>query len=291
MKKQKVIIDTDPAIGLSFKDVDDALAILLLLSSENVDVLGLTINFGNTSLEHAYEKAGEVLRAAERAHIPVLKGAKNKNDFGKETEASQFITKMLKKYPHEITLLAIAPLTNIATVIQREPEVLKLAKEIVIMGGAVKKFPFAEFNFFKDGIAAKTVLTYPVQKTLFPIDICMQVTFSWNDYSRLRAMHNPVSDYLSKNIFSWLLLNMPVTGGRGFYPWDTVAAAYVLDRNLFFCEQFILDEKRTMWRRGLVKLRKYDEGIKGQPLTLPVKLRARDFKNLFLHQIENFREA
>lgn len=60
-KKQKVIIDTDPAIGLPLKDVDDALAILLMLSSRDVDVLGLTINFGNTSLENAYEKAGEVL--------------------------------------------------------------------------------------------------------------------------------------------------------------------------------------------------------------------------------------
>ncbi len=288
MKKHKVIIDTDPAIGIPFKDVDDALAILLMLSLPHVDVLGITVNFGNVAMVKAYEKAKEILHVAGSGDIPVLRGAKNKKDFGKETEASDFIARMLKKHPHEITLLSIAPLTNIATVVQREPEVLKLAKEIVIMGGAVKNFPFAEFNFFKDGIAAKTMLTYPVRKILFPIDICMQVTFSWKDFLKLRGVHNTVADYLCRNIFSWLMLNMPYTAGRGFYPWDTVAAAYIVNRNIFQCEKFIIDEKNSKWWRGLVKLKKQDENAQEQSLTMPVKLHAREFKSLFLRSMKNF---
>lgn len=288
VKKRKVIIDTDPAIGIPFKDVDDALAILLLLSLEDVEVLGLTVNFGNVGMAKAYEKAKEVLHVAGREDIPVFRGAKNKKDFGKETQATEFISTMLKKYPHEITLLAIAPLTNIATVIQREPDALSLAKEIVIMGGAVKKFPFAEFNFFKDGNAAKTVLTYPAKKILFPVDICMQATFSWRDYATLRAIRNPVSDYLCENIFSWLMLNMPYTAGRGFYPWDTVAAAYIADGNLFHCEEFTVDEKKSKWWRGLVKLKKQNGRARATSLTMPVKLHAREFKNLFLLSMKNF---
>lgn len=289
MKKHKVIIDTDPAIGIPFKDVDDALAILLLLSSPHVDVLGITVNFGNVGMRTAYEKAKEILHVAGREDIPVFKGAENKSQLGKETESSRFIIQMLKKYSHEVTILAIAPLTNIATVVQREPVVLKLAKEIVIMGGAVKNFPFAEFNFFKDGIAAKTVLTYPVRKILFPVDICMQTTFSWRDFLKLRGVHNPVSDYLCKNIFSWLMLNIPYTAGRGFYPWDTVAAAYIVNEALFRCEGFIIDEKNSKWWRGLIKLKTFhSRSSDASSITIPVQLLAGNFKKSFLSHMENF---
>lgn len=286
-KKRKIIIDTDPAIGLPLKDVDDALAILLMLSSRDVDVLGLTINFGNTSLENAYEKAKEVLAAAGRKNIPVLKGAKNKKDYGRETEASRFIALTLKKYPDEVSVLAIAPLTNIATVMQNNPDAMRRVKKLVIMGGAVKKFPFAEFNFLKDPRAAKTALAFPVKKVLFPIDICMQVTFSWLDFVKLGNAGNIVTEYLCKNILPWLALNTPVTG-RGFFPWDTVAAAHFLDPALFQYKTFYVDERRSAWRRGLVKLKDIRANGDTSALIVPQKLKAKEFKALFVEQMRNF---
>ncbi len=286
-RKQKIIIDTDPAIGFPLKDVDDALAILLLLSSRDVDVLGLTVNFGNTSLENAYEKAKEVLSAAGREDIPVFKGAKNKKDFGRETEASRFIARTVKKYPDEISILAIAPLTNIATVMQNQPDALRRVKELVIMGGAVKKFPFAEFNFFKDPRAAKTALTFPVKKVLFPIDICMQVTFSWLDFVKLGNTGNIVTEYLCKNILPWLALNTPVTG-RGFFPWDTVAAAHFLAPALFQYKPFYVDMRRSRWGRGLVKLKDSGGDEKEPEIIIPRKLNPVKFKRLFADQMKDF---
>lgn len=283
----KVIIDTDPAIGLPFKDVDDALAILLLLSSKEADVLGLTVNFGNTKLNKAYKKAKEILSVAGRDDIPVFKGAETRKDIRKETEASSFIIETLKKYPHEITILGIAPLTNLATVGTIQPEVLKLAKEIIIMGGAVRSFPFAEFNFFMDSHASRTVLTSTANITLFPIDVCMQATFSWKDFAKLRSLRNPVSEYLCKNIFLWLLLNTPVTG-RGFFPWDTVAAAYLLNKHLVRCEKFALDEKHTRWWRGKVGVKKLEPSSEQVPLNVGLKLSSKDFKAFFIKQMKNF---
>lgn len=290
MTTQKVIIDTDPAIGIPFKDVDDGLAILLLLSSKETDVLGLTVNFGNTKRNYAYEKAKEILNVAGRDDTPVFFGAETRKDIGKKTEASGFIIETLKKYPHEVTVLAIAPLTNLATVIKTEPAALPLAKEIVIMGGAVRSFPFAEFNFFMDSPASRTVLTSAANITLFPIDVCMQATFSWKDFAKLRTLRSPVSDYLCKNIFSWLLLNTPVTG-RGFFPWDTVAAAYLLNKELVRCETFALDEKHTRWWRGKVAVKKFEPSLNQMPLNVAMKLSSKDFKTFFVKQMTNFKRS
>lgn len=286
-KKRKIIIDTDPAIGLPLKDVDDALAILLLLSSREIDVIGLTVNFGNTSLENAYEKAKEVLAAAGRSNIPILKGAKTKKDFGEDTDASCFIANTLEKYPNEVSILAIAPLTNVATVIQNHPDAMRQVKKLVIMGGAVKKFPFAEFNFLKDPRAAKTTLSFPVKKVLFPIDICMQVTFSWLDFVKLGNAGNRVTEYLSRNILPWLAVNTPVTG-RGFFPWDTVAASCFLSPSLFQYKTFTVDMRRSNWWRGLIRLQSTDAGKDAPEVTIPQKMNAVGFKKLFAEQMKKF---
>ena len=71
----KIIIDTDPAMGVFGRDVDDALAIALALNSPEIEVLGLTVTYGNTSLPRAVRSARRLLRAAGREDIPVLPGA------------------------------------------------------------------------------------------------------------------------------------------------------------------------------------------------------------------------
>ena len=79
----RVILDTDPAIGIRFRDLDDALAILLLLASKETRLEGITINFGNTSASRGYTIANEVLQVAG-AKIPVFKGADSSDDLGKK---------------------------------------------------------------------------------------------------------------------------------------------------------------------------------------------------------------
>ena len=150
---KKILIDTDPG-------TDDALAILLALNSPEIDVRAITIVAGNVTSELGLENALKVMSLAGRCEISVAKGATHplfqklnteefwngKNGLGGAelppshcAASSQFgpdlIIEMVHRYPHEITLVPIGPLTNIALAISKDPSIIPLVKEVVLMGG------------------------------------------------------------------------------------------------------------------------------------------------------------
>src|SRR5262249_35109029 len=109
-----VVIDTDPAIGYAGRDVDDGLAILALLADPAVEVLGLTITFGNVSLQRGVRKAREIVARAGRKDLPVLAGAQGPFDLDRDTEATAFLREVARQRPGEVRVLAIGPVTNVA---------------------------------------------------------------------------------------------------------------------------------------------------------------------------------
>ncbi len=247
-----VIIDTDPATGYRFKDVDDGLAILFLLAlQEEFDVLGLTVVHGNASQEKAFSKAEEIVDVCGRSDVPVLAGAVNRKDLGVETAASRFLAEAVVENPGEMTVLALGPLTNVATAGMLEGSFYEKLGRLVIMGGSFGS-PF-EFNFFKDTEAAGRVLAAPCEKVLISGDLCRQALFTRSDLDRLGGMDNEVARYLAGPIDSWLKFNrvVPISGkGGGFFPWDVVAAVY-LRRPEIFGE---FEEGALRLRRGRLKL-------------------------------------
>ncbi len=152
---KKILIDTDPG-------TDDALAILLALNSPEIDVRAITIVAGNVTSELGLENALKVMSLAGRCDIPVAKGAAHplfqklnteefwngKNGLGGAElppstcdASSQFgpdlIIETVHRYPHEITLVSIGPLTNIALAIAKDPSIVALVREVVLMGGSI----------------------------------------------------------------------------------------------------------------------------------------------------------
>src|SRR6266487_1886820 len=138
---KKIIFDTDPGI-------DDACAILLALASPELSVEGLSIVHGNCSLEQATKNALSVLELAHASHIPVAKGCElqlvqpsllppeTHGDTGLEyaklpeprskptiQHGTDFLIEKIMSSPGEITLVAIAPLTNVALAIRQEPRI------------------------------------------------------------------------------------------------------------------------------------------------------------------------
>jgi len=89
--------------------------------------------------------------------------------------AVNFIIDTIKKYPHEVTLLAIGPATNIALAIRLEPDIVPLIKRIVYMGGAFEvrgnTTPAAEMNVWYDAEAARAVIRQPIEQVFIPIDV------------------------------------------------------------------------------------------------------------------------
>jgi len=200
--KKKVIIDCD--VG-----VDDALALILAFGSPQLEVLGVTGVNGNVSLPKVMKNIAKVLTLIKPSNRPwVAPGAERPlqgNPARAESlhgedglggvqiqpeeagggwrlfpgTAEKLITEMARRYPSQITLIAIGPLTNLALALQKDPEAMGKLNEVVAMGGAVRTkgnvTPHAEFNFYVDPLAAKIVLDSGLAITLVPLDATHQV--------------------------------------------------------------------------------------------------------------------
>jgi inosine-uridine nucleoside N-ribohydrolase len=176
--QQRVIIDTDPG-------TDDALAIYLALNSPELKVEAFTVVPGNVTAEQGLDNALKLVSVAGRCDVPVAAGAQHplmqkvytagywhgKNGIA-DIElppskckvdprfAPDLIIELIHKYPHEITLIPVGPLTNIALAVSKDPSIVKLTKNIVIMGGSISggnTTGVAEANIFGDPEAAEIV--------------------------------------------------------------------------------------------------------------------------------------
>ncbi|MDO6567587.1 nucleoside hydrolase [Alteromonas sp. 1_MG-2023] len=213
---EKIIFDTDPGI-------DDAMAILFAQASANIDLVAITTGFGNANIDTATRNAlylkkrfnlsADVARGAkEPLVIPVDEPADfvhgdnglgnidiDETDLPSEVElaAHDYIIEKLKASPGEITLVAVGRMTNLALALRKCPEIVKLVKRVVIMGGAFgyhgntgNVTPYAEANIIGDPHAADEVLTADWPVTVVGLDVTKKVIMS-NDYLASLAECSP----------------------------------------------------------------------------------------------------
>ncbi|MFV9670543.1 nucleoside hydrolase [Pantoea sp. KXB25] len=234
-----LIFDTD--IG-----VDDAFA--LAYAARTQHLLGITTVFGNVPVGQAVKNArlfcgkmaieAEVYRGCSRPLAPSAPAALHGQDglgdaFENEYSdrapgAVQFIIDSVRAQPHQITLVAIGPLTNIATAINQAPDIIPLVKELVIMGGAFgtdghsgNVTPFSEFNIWKDPHAADQVLTSALKVVVIPLDVTHKVLISGEEVQRL---NQPV---LSAICRPYLAYSLAKEGFSGMALHDTLAVAWL----------------------------------------------------------------
>lgn len=184
---EKVILDTD--IG---DDIDDAFALGLALSNPHVQLLGVTTAWGNTALRARL--ASRFLCDVGRADIPVFAGPHTSSNnlftqaqwasrFPDHTwpDAIRFILDEIRKYPGQVTLISIAPLTNLGNLIDTDPATFKKLEKVVIMGGSIYRGygdlgylpnhgPEAEYNIKMDVAAAQKLFTSGVPLYVMPLD-------------------------------------------------------------------------------------------------------------------------
>ena len=216
MQQRKIIIDTDPG-------QDDAVAILLALASpEEIEVLGITAVAGNVPLDLTKKNARIVCELAQKTEIKVFAGCDTpmqrplvtaEHVHGKtgldgptlpdpemplqKQHAVDFIIETVRtNEAGTITLCPLGPLTNIATAIEKAPDIKEKIQEIVLMGGAYFEVgnitPTAEFNIYVDPEAAEIVFQSNIKITVLPLDITHKalVTKARND--AFRALNSPV---------------------------------------------------------------------------------------------------
>lgn len=290
--KKRVIIDCDPAIGVKFRDVDDGLAILLLLASPEVELEGITINFGNVGASLGQKIAAEVVGIAG-ANVPIFIGAHSKEELGKANPAVKYMIETVNNNPGEISLVAVAPLTNVATAMMIDGDFAKNLKELIVMGGTFA-FPlfsfFGEFNFHNDGAAASLVMETPVPKTLITMDVCSQAVFQTRHLSKIIGSESMVAKYLVDTISPWLKLNQKVFfRKKGFFPWDPIAVGYLLDPALFDANPYMFSVSKNGFRAGrLLNSRRIDSFEKKKdffPINVPLRINSEGFLDLFLERL------
>ncbi|TXT63731.1 MAG: putative Inosine/uridine-preferring nucleoside hydrolase [Promethearchaeota archaeon] len=255
-EKYRILIDCDPGLGKKGADVDDGLALFIILNNpERFQVEGITTVFGNTRLTKGFRLLEEYLDMKGAMNIPHHKGAKSAADLGVSTEASNFLVDMVKKNPGEIILISLGPLTNIATALHTYPEFLNNVKEYVFMGGVInpvdafsKKFTFGdelfvknEFNFNQDPQATKTVIEAQSQtpRVGFGLDICCQAVFKKEHLDRIKNAKNPLTEYILEDLEYWLNL-WEHNKSKGFFPFDTFVPLYLMNRELFSFNNYYL---------------------------------------------------
>jgi len=185
---EKIIIDTD--IG---DDVDDAFALALAVRSPELQVLGVMTTFGDTE---ARAKIVDRFLGEVGAEIPVLAGkaTATKNPmsqrrygegghFAKAShgDAVDFLLEQIRKYPGEITLVAIGPLMNVGAAIDKDAATFRKLKRVVMMGGSIRRgygdlgytapvAPMPEWNILNDVASAQKLFAAGVPLFVMPLD-------------------------------------------------------------------------------------------------------------------------
>jgi purine nucleosidase len=292
MTKKRVLIDSDPATGVPNRDVDDGLAFLVLLASPDLQVEGITINFGNVDADTGFDVAKNLMSLVH-IDVPIYKGAKTKAELGNRNEAVDYLIETVRANPGEISLLALGPLTNVATAMKLDSTFATNLRELVMMGGSINFKPFSflgEFNLHQDGEAASSVLSTSIPKTLITMDVCSQAVFRKEHLQMLKNHDSDTSRYLVKALAPWLELNRKVfRRAQGFFPWDVVAAAYLIDNTLFDKNPCSLSIQKTGLRSGRILECSSQPACNGPTLVnIPTTLDTEKFMAIFLDGLLKF---
>jgi len=268
---RRVIIDTDPG-------VDDAMAILLALNSPELRVEALTVVAGNVETAQGLENALKIVSLANRCDVVVAGGAQHplnqklitaqfwhgKNGLaGVELPASKckadsrfgpdLIIEMVHKYPHELTLIPVGPLTNIALAVSKDPTIASLVRDIVIMGGSVSGGNVngaAEANIYNDPEAAQIVFNAGWMVTMIGSDVGERTLMTRKYLTELQASRGPQSDFVAK-LADFYLTRSEKSGYSGAAMYDPLAVGAVIDPTLVTLKDMHVDvETRGDFTRG-----------------------------------------
>lgn len=249
MTDMPVVMDCDPGW-------DDALALTLLAADYSRNVLGITTVYGNGTLENSTRNARHLTAFLNVRYLTTYEGLSGPlpyngpppaasaaqpcrvvQDMGElgphgDQIAYAFLISAARTHGSRLTILATAPLTNIAVAIQKNPDVMKQIGGIVIVGGAFKGGGSDEFNLSRDPTATDIVLSAGINVYLIPFETCQQLT-NTVVVSKVSARGKPLDIFYVAVVDDQLAQDNP-EAKTGLY--DAVGALFVLNRDLFDVE-------------------------------------------------------
>jgi purine nucleosidase len=243
---EKIIIDTD--IGT---DIDDAFAVALALRSPELNIVGISTDSGDT--EARAKILDRMLGEVGRQDIPVAvgdatplpagvtvdqKGYGERGHFARPThpKAVDFILGEIRRYPGEITLITIGPVSNVGALIDKSPDTFHQLKRVVMMGGWIESFkpdygtatasgPGPEYNIVGDIGAAQKLFLSGVPLYVMPIDSTLHLGLDEIKRNAIFSQGTPLTDALTLQYHQW-------NGGVTPILFDAMTLAYILDPTL-----------------------------------------------------------
>jgi inosine-uridine nucleoside N-ribohydrolase len=321
--RKRVIIDTDPG-------VDDALAMLLALRSPELKVEAITTVNGNVPLELATKNAALLLDLLNPEPRPMLaRGAAKplkkkplraqsvhgsnglgdldrlKNPDGSRRypdpelhqhtlDATELLLDLLKRYPDELSLIALGPLTNLAEALVTDEKRVKKLREVIIMGGAFRVpgniTPAAEFNIFVDPHAAGRVFASGLPIKLVPLDVTEKVCLESKEIENLaQAMEPPLGMFLSDSTSKAIKYMQQTKGMAGIYLHDPLAVGVAIRPSMVKTTPLHVDiETRRGITQGmtLADLRAIRDDLKQPPnMHVALEVAAERFLSLFKERL------
>ena len=255
MGKRPLVICTDPGI-------DDFIALSMVLSKPEFDVLGMIALSGNVGLDVTVNNALLACEYNARADIPVLAGSAKplarparsasnihgKSGLGASLElyakgrplassGADFILQMAEKYAGRLEILSLGPLTDVALALQKSPEAAKKIARVVVMGGGIhagNATKYAEFNIVADPEAAQVVFSSGVKTVMIGLDAtncCLQPRA---DIELLRA-DTALGQLVPAMLTDYADVYKQVHNLDGMIIHDAISAVYLWKPELFSC--------------------------------------------------------
>ena len=303
------ILDCDPGH-------DDAVAILLAAASPALDLRAITTVAGNGPLDKVTRNARAVCTLAGIGDVPIAAGADRPMRRPLETaahvhgasaldgpalpepglpldqrRAGRLMADVLAAAAEPVTLISTGPLTNVAALLDAEPDLVReRAREIVLMGGATGRgnhTPYAEFNVYVDPEAAERVLAAPVPVTMVGLNLTHQAIATPGVVARLRALDTELARVAAGWMTFFGATYERLWGLPGPPVHDVCAVALAIDPTLVRCvDAFVAIETQGRWTRGATVVDLHDRLGRAPNARVAMELDVDRFWDLVLAAVE-----
>ena len=260
MLKAPVVFDCDPGH-------DDAIALLLALASDSLEVKAVTTVCGNAGVDHTTQNALKILEMAGRQDIPVAMGAAKPmfdplrtganvhGESGMEgpvlpalstlpspLRAVELMAQVVEQSTQPVVLIVTGPCTNVATFLLSYPHLHSKIECISIMGGGFKegnRTQVAEFNIWQDPEAAQVIMASGLPVALYGLDVTHKALVLPEEFALFRQQGDSISEFVAQLLDYYSVFYTSPTGGglAGCPMHDACAVAGVMEPRLFTYEQ------------------------------------------------------
>ncbi|MBV8587779.1 MAG: nucleoside hydrolase [Verrucomicrobia bacterium] len=256
-----LILDTD--IGT---DVDDILALILVAKAKELELIGVTTVYGDTQRRAKIARA--ILNRLGLPDLPVIAGLSRPLsgrqvywagiegegiadleliDISSAQAADDFLIEAARNYPGQLEILAIGPLTNLASAIAKSPDFVKQVKSVFLMGGAYWMENYVEHNILCDVDAAADVFKSDLPITAVGLDLTLRVWLEESGLAEIRQGDPQIGDLIENQVRNWWRFRR-ITKNN---PHDPLAALAMVEPDLFRFEMWDVGVSFTSLPAGL----------------------------------------